>query len=212
MVASPSAAEADALDARIGELERALADVRRPTRAYYAGWLGAMSVMAVGQGTIGLLADDRAVRESMFLGAGLTVAGIGLLLITPSPGRYGADELHGMPASSLAEQRAKAARGEQLLRGEAATAGLRRAWFQHVLIAALGTGVGVFLGVRYPDRVWVAAVPSALGTIAITELQLWTSPKASIAHWQRYRTGVASLSLAPSLAPELLGVSLHASF
>lgn len=211
-VPAPASAEAATLDVRAGELERALADVRGPTRRYYAGWLAAMSVLAVSQGAVGLSVDDRALRESMFLGAGLTVAGIGLLLITPSPGRYGADELHGMPASSLAEKRAKVTRGEELLRGEAATARFRRAWFQHVLITALGSGVGVFLGVRYPEQIWTAAVPSAIGTIAIAELQIWTSPNASIDHWRRYRTGAPSIGLAPSIAPQMLGISLHARF
>ena len=211
-LADPQPADAASLDARVAELEHALADVRPSTRTYYASWLAAMSVMAVGQAAIGLSVDDRAVRESMFLGAGLTVAGIGLLLITPSPGRYGADELRGMPASSLADKRAKLMRGEQLLRGEAATDRFRRAWYQHVLIAALGGGVGVWLGVRYPDQVWTAAVPSAIGTIAIAELQIWTSPKASIDHWNRYRAGGPSLAIAPAVAPQMLGVSLQARF
>jgi hypothetical protein len=167
-------------------------------------------VMAVTQGTIGVLVDDRAQRESMFLGAGLTVAGIGLLLITPMPGRYGADELRAMPAGSLAEKRAKATRGEQLLRDEAGSARFRRAWYQHALVAALAGGVGVYLGVRYPDSVWSTAVPSALGTLAISELQIWTRPEAAIGHAERYRAG--ALSLAPSVAPQMLGVSLQARF
>jgi hypothetical protein len=205
-------ADAATLDARAQELEGALADVQRPTRMYFAGWLSALSVLAVGQGVVGLAIDDEAQRASMFLGAGLSVAGIGLMLITPFPGRYGAEELRGMSSTTLADKQKRVARGEELLEKEADSAWFQRAWFQHVLMTALGVGVGVFLGVLHPDRIWDVAVPSAIGTFVCAELQIWTRPKAAIGHWEKYRARVPELSVAPLVAPYTLGLGAHARF
>jgi hypothetical protein len=211
--AQPNAtADAATLDARAAELEQALVDVQRPTRMYFASWLSALSALAVGQGVIGLVLDDEARRASMFLGAGLSVAGVGLMLITPFPARHGAGELRGMPSSTLADKRAQVARGEELLEGEADSAWFQRAWFQHVLVTALGAGVGVFLGLLHPDRVWDVALPSALGTFATAELQILTRPGAAIGHWDRYRARVPEVAAAPWIAPHTLGLGVHARF
>jgi hypothetical protein len=210
--AAPASAIDATLDTRAAELELILSEVQPPTRRYFAGWLSVMSATAVGQGAIGLFVDDPASRASLFLGAGLSVVGVGALLLTPFPGRHAADELRRMPARTLAEKRAKVARGEELLEGEAESVRFQRAWFQHALVGALSIGNVVFLGVRYPDDVWRVAVPSGIGMLAISELQIWTRPTAASDHWERYRLRVPDVAVAPWLAPATLGLSLHARF
>jgi hypothetical protein len=211
---STGASDAVALDARAAELERALADVQRPTRMYFAGWMSALAALAVGQGIIAFTADGlpKGQREGMWLGAGLSVVGVGIMGITPFPGRYGAEELRGMPANTLAEKRAKVARGEELLEGEADSAWFQRAWFQHPLLLAAGAGVGLFLGLRNPDELWTAAIPNAVGTFVVAEMQVWTRPKAVIGHWERYRAHVPQLNVAPMVAQHASGLVLHARF
>jgi hypothetical protein len=205
-------ADPAALDARAAELEHALADVQRPTRMYFAGWLSALSALAVGQGVAALTIDmPQGQRESMWLGSALSVLGVGIMVITPFPGRYGAEELRGMPASTLAEKRVKVARGEELLEGEADSAWFQRAWFQHPVLLAAGVGVGLFLGLRNPDEVWTAAVPSGISTFVVAELQVWTRPKAVIGHWERYRAHT-QLNVAPLVARHATGIVLHARF
>jgi hypothetical protein len=202
--------DAVALDLRAAELERALADVQQPTQRYFIGWVLTLSALGVGQGLAGWLIDmPPGQQESMFLGAALSVLGVGIQLITPYPGRYGAEELRGMPSSTLDQKRKRVARGEELLEREADSAWFQRAWFQHIVLVAAGAGVGLFLGLRHPDEVWTAAVPAGVGTFLVAEAQVWTRPKAAISHWERYR---AHLNVAPSVAANGGGFVLHGRF
>jgi hypothetical protein len=199
------------LEARAAILEAALKDVQRPTRLYFGGWLAALSAMAVGQAALTPLVDNSAQRASLWLGAGLSTAGVGLLLITPFPGRYAADEVAGMATRTPAERRAKLSRAELLLEREAKSAWFQRAWFQHVFTALLGGGVILGLGLLYPDDLWTAAIPSGIGTFLTAEAQIWTRPRRAIDHWQRYRTAPV-LSLAPLIAPNTLGLGVGGKF
>lgn len=205
--------EKDTLSTRLSTLEAALRDVKRPTRMYFFGWIAALSTLAVGQTTVGLVIDHRARKTAMFLGAGLSTAGVALMLLKPFPGRYGADELARMPANTPEQESAKLARAEELLAREAKAARMQYAWFQHLLTTGLGVGVGLTLGLLYPDHVWDVALPSALGTFLTAEAQIWTRPKRAVQHWERYAsTHTPELTFAPIVNDDAFGACLHMSF
>lgn len=73
-------------------------------------------------------------------------------------------------------------------------------------------GNALFLGLRYPDDVWRVAVPSTIGLLFISELQIWTRPTVASAHWERYSPRAPDVALAPWLSPATFGVGLHARF
>src|SRR5688572_24069387 len=107
------------LRARLAALDAYLADLQRPTRAYWATWLAVLSSIAVSQTTVAIFADEPADRTRAITGASLSGAGTIITAFVPVPGRYGSDRLRSMPERTRAERLAKLEAGERWLHREA---------------------------------------------------------------------------------------------
>jgi hypothetical protein len=200
------------LDARLMALEVYLKEQQWRSRLYFGGWVSVMSLLTVGQAAQAALEDDKAARASSITGSCFSGLGLALVLIAPSPGRYGYRKFKKMPTGTPEERNFKQIQGEEWLRGEAAAVRRTHAWFTHVLGATLGVGgfLGLYLG--YDDN-FENALRTGLGTIVVTELRVWTRTKRAIRKFDEYQaTTPAQVFITPLFAPGAQGLAAAGVF
>jgi hypothetical protein len=211
------AVESAELDLRLAALDAYLADMQPRSRSYFGAWISMMSILAGGQAAQAAFEDDKAERAGLITGASFSTLGLTLVLIAPTPGRYGHKRFSQMPQGTLEEKRRKANQGEEYLRGEAAAVRRTHSLFTHLLGATLGVGgfLGLYLG--YDDNL-VGALRTGIGTIAVTELRVWTRPKRAIRYLNEYRAQptvmptAESLAFAPLMIRGAQGISMAGRF
>jgi hypothetical protein len=211
----PPAVDPD-LDTRLAVLEVYLKDQQPRSRAYYGAWVTMMSLLTVGQaGQAYLNNDDKGTRASYIMGSAFSGVGLALVLIAPSPGRYGYKKFKELPAGTPEEKKFKADKGDEYLLGEAAAVRRTHGWFTHVLGSALGVGgfLGLYFG--YDDNL-ENALRTGLGTIAVTELRIWTRSKRAIRYLDGYRSAPTTMPtpimLAPMWEPRAQGLMVTGMF
>jgi hypothetical protein len=213
-VGSAAAGEADAeLDRRVANIDRALADIKRLTRAYYFTWI-AITTLVIGNSVrLALLASDERIRGNNIVTASLAGASMTGLLLLPSPGRYASARYRALPHGTQAEKRAKLSQGERWLQQQARTDAFGTSWIRHMMAVVLAGGAGLGLALGYEDNVR-GAVRVALLTFAGGELQIWTRPVRSIRYAKEHvRSETPSqLSFAPLAARYALGLQLFGRF
>jgi len=150
--------------------------------ACYFGW----TALTTGQFVIALATSDAGTRKDMAVGAAASSLAVIPLGILPFPARTAARELALVPANSAQERYRKLLVAERLLESASKDEKLRRSWVNHVTSIGVSIGVGVLLGVGY-DRP-VPGLLNALGGIALSEIQIWTTPTAAIADFAEYQT------------------------
>ncbi len=205
---------ASELDAKLAALDAYLLDLQRPTRAYWGTWIAVLGALAVGQGTQAAFEDDTASRAGLLVGAGLSTAGLTLVLIAPTPGRYASYRYRALPSHSEDEKQRKLTQGETWLASEAAAVRRTRSWLTHAIAVTFGVGAGLYLGLAYDDNLQ-GALRTGIGTFLVTELRVWTRPTRSVQYWRDYRgapTVTPSLGFMPLLMPRAAGLSVGGMF
>jgi hypothetical protein len=208
VLASPTAE----LDARLVALDVYLKEQQPRSRAYFAGWVTVLGALAVGQAVLAIGEDDKATRASSITGSTFSALGLALVLVAPSPGRYGHRKFRALPAGTAEEKAYKLKMGEAYLDGEADAVHRTHAWFTHAIGAALGLGgfLGLYLG--YHDNLG-NALRTGLGTIAITELRVWTRTKRAVRAAGAYHALTpAQVFLTPLFAPGAQGLAAAGMF
>jgi hypothetical protein len=150
--------------------------------------------------------EDKGKRASYIMGSSFSGVGLALVLVAPSPGRYGYRKFSALPAGTREDKAWKVKKGEVYLDGEAAAVRRTHAWFTHAVGAALGVGgfLGLYLG--YDDNL-ENALRTGLGTILITELRVWTRTKRAIRKADEYHTTTpAQVFITPLIAPSAQGL------
>jgi hypothetical protein len=208
--------KAGELDARIAALDAYLEDQQVPSRVYYASWVSVLSVLAAGQAGLAIFEEERAARAGLIMGSSFSALGLSLVLLAPSPGRYGHRRFRELPDGTIAEKEAKLWQGEAWLRGEVASVRRTHSLLTHALGAAMGVGafLGLYLG--YDDNL-AGALRTGLGTVAVTELRVWTRTRRAARNWQAYQARPteppsAGLSLSPLLLPRAQGLQVAGLF
>jgi hypothetical protein len=193
-LAAPAADEVE-LRARLASLDAYLADLQRPTRAYWATWLAVLSTIAASQATVAVIADEPAQRTQAITGASLSSAGTLITAFVPVPGRFASERLRRMPQGTRAEQLAKLEAGERWLRREARVTRRSTAWWVHLIGVGVAAGLTLGLGLGYDDN-WLNAVGAGAGSLAMSETRIWTRPRRAIEYGERY-------DAMPTVRPEL---------
>ncbi|MFT3770028.1 MAG: hypothetical protein QM820_31760 [Minicystis sp.] len=166
-----------------GRLDRGERSAKIWWHAWYTGYL----TLAVGQGVIAVAVKSKETRADMAVGAVESALGAGALGVFDFPARYAGSAVHALPEGTPEERRHKLAVAETLLRKSAEGEAFGRSWIAHAACAAVAAGSGLLLGFGY-KRGW-AALTNVIGSIAISEVQIWTQPTAAIGDWKDYQAG-----------------------
>ncbi len=175
---------------RTAWLTSSLCDLQRPARVYSYSWIGALSALLIAQTALSLTTDandeaGRAARTGYVLGGSMTGLGLGLVALTSRPETNSCDVMRSYPSASHAGSMERLREGERRLLRVGRAAQRQTAWWMHGIGVLLGTGVALGLGLGYSDNV-LRATLQGVGTVAFTELRIWTRPTRAIDYARRY--------------------------
>ncbi len=211
---SPEAEAAPELDAKLASLDAYLKDLERPSRAYFGAWISILGGLALGQGTLAAFEDDKATRARYIVGSSLSTAGLTLVLVAPTPGRYGSSRYRRLPSGTAEEKQSKLIQGETWLAGEARAVRRTRSWFTHGIALTFGIGATLYLGLAFEDN-WDGALITGVGTFLITEARVWSRPTRAIRYLDEYRSAPTvkpTFAVVPMLLPQAMGLSAGGTF
>jgi hypothetical protein len=210
---SASELSEEALDARLNTLDAYLADLQRPSRLYWYGWLTTQTVLVAGQTLLALNTDEKPVKTGYIVGASVSGASLVMILISPFPGRYASSRYRAMSTSSREQKELKLAAGEGWLMAQAKQDALRTAWPAHVLGAVVAAGTGIGLAAAYEHNL-KDAVTRTISIFLVSQLQVLTRPKRSLQYAKSYSSSPSTptLALVPTIDRFGQGISLAGSF
>jgi len=201
------------LDARLAVMDEYLADVQGPTRRYFYTWLVTQTALTAAQAYVALTWDRRVVKGSYYIGTALSGASLALFLLQPKPAINGSRKFRALPDGTPEEKQAKLEQGEAMLAGQAKIDMRTTSVAQHItiLVAALGSGLGVLLGYDYALK---EAVTRTVGVFVIGELQIATRPRSAIRRMNRYSNlePATTVALMPMLDRGAQGLQLAGTF
>jgi len=154
-------------------------DMQTATRAWWWTWLGVTPALGIGSLALALtidenLPDAKGRREANYLATGLAAVGFLSTVLQAPVARNAMDELDQMPSDTPKDRVARQQRALALRDADIAKAKRTRSWINHGVATVLGLGGGLTLALRHDD--WWLGARSALGTILVTELRIWTRP------------------------------------
>jgi hypothetical protein len=208
--ASAQSALPSAVELHAATLDLDLARLQRNTRIYFAGWTATNTALASAQIAIALTADSQAVRSNYFVGAGLSAAGLLVLLAQPWPGLRAHTRYRARPASHRGEQLAKVAFGEQLLARQMHRDALAIGPLKHGIAGAVALGAGIRAGFSF-DSV-AQGVGRTLFVLFVLEAQILTHPGNYFRPRSDRGAAVHLIAVMPWLDRHVQGVSLAARF
>jgi hypothetical protein len=172
------------LTKQLNDLEKVLLNNERKAGQWWKSWTALYGVATVGQGVVAVVADQKATRQDMILGAGTTTLGVLSQLITPvSSGLrvVGADSVAKMTVSAkqkLLEQE------EAYLKKQADIAAAGKSWQTHALSGAVNLASGLITWVGFKRSFGEGLFNFALNTV-VTEAQIWTQPVRARKEYQK---------------------------
>lgn len=197
-------AAADMSDAevaqRIAFLQDRLVRGERSAKIWWHAWYTGYLTLTVGQGILAGAVKDPGFRAERAVGAVMSSLGAGALGVFDFPARYAGSAIQALPEDTPAERRRKLAAAERLLQKSAEGEAFGRSWLSHAACGAVAVGAGFLLGFAY-KRGW-AALTTVAGSLAISELQIWTQPTAAIGDWKAYREGAFLGATRPAQAAQ----------
>lgn len=209
---------------RLEFIEGRLVRASGKANLWWNGWYFGWTALTAGQFVIALATSDKGMRKDMAVGAAASSLAVIPLGILRFPAKTAARDLARVPGNSSADRRRKLQIAERLLKSAADDEKLRRSWVNHATSIGVSIGVGVLLGVGY-DRP-LSGFLNALGGIALSELQIWTTPTAAMTDFAEYQSfgrhaGTSSFMPMPrhaeprvrfSLAPGTAGMAIVGHF
>lgn len=211
VVAAPTAEFGPAESARLAHVEATLAADRTTSLRWYAVWTGAFAASAGVRGVIWATSDDRDVIAESRVSCVLSL--VGLLTSAPvPPASFFGDDDPG-PQASATEKRAYLQRREERLTKAADLERLGRAPITHFTGIVLGATAGLYLWQK--DGLPGPGAITALSSIAISEIKIWTQPTRALrtAPAPAKPSWMVALGVAPVVGPRTgTGVVLVGAF
>ncbi len=201
------------LDRRIEWLEQTLDAGAGYSKLWQYGWTsGYAAGMVIGSLQAGLTSNND-TRVNAIVTASKALIGTTRLLLTPHPGRLGAQPMRDVVGTDHNAKLQRLTAGEAQLEEVAERAEKRHRWQRHAGSVALNLIGGGFIFGFGDDK--DAAVSIGVG-IVVGEIMIWTSPKRAEADLQSYRQQFASTPQDPpwtvSLVPMTGGAGIKIDF
>ena len=205
---SPSDAE---ISRRLAFIEARLARGSGPANLWWNSWYYGWTALSMGQAVFAIATPDKGTRTDMAVGAAASTLGVIPLGVLPFPARTAWQDLARVPVNSAEGRRRKLAFAEHLLEAAASDEKLRRSWVNHATSIGVSIGVGLVLGVGYGRP--IPGLLNALGGIALSEVQIWTTPTAAIHDFAEYqKLQGSSGAFAPMTSPKSTAPPVGISF
>ncbi|HEY3449589.1 MAG TPA: hypothetical protein VGK67_24765 [Myxococcales bacterium] len=168
-------------EARHAFIQEQLDDGQLYAKVWWYGWMAGYTALALGQAIPAGLLTSRQDRVNFTVGAITSALAIVATGVMPLDAMYAGDRVRGLPADGL-----RLSRAEQILFATAKEERFWQSWIFHVLGAGVGVAAGlvVWLGYGY----LVDGIVTALGSVALNEIQMWTQPTRAIDDAALYRT------------------------
>jgi hypothetical protein len=215
--ASPArAADGDAadVDRRYAFIEAELERTRQPAQTWWTVWMTGYSAATLGGAGVALLAKNHTLRVSAGVLAVKTLLGVGSLALEWRPLLGAEPDLHAPDATTPDARAARLAQAEALLERRAEAESIARGWVTQLSSIGVNLAGGAVLWFGYHQH-RAALVGTATG-LAVSELQIWTTPSSAEDALRRYRAGDLTLETAQqvtwSFVPWPLGGELRVSF
>jgi hypothetical protein len=174
----------EAIDERLQFLEDRLDGSRTHGQIWYWSWMAIDGGSAVGLGIAAGLANHEDDQLNNGVQAGVSVIGVGDLLLRPLEARFGADPVRALPEQTREEKLAKLHAAEDLLRGNAARADERTSWVMHAGNVALNAAAGgIIAGFGRPSDGLIAFATGTVGGV----INILTAPWEPATDWQDYK-------------------------
>lgn len=201
------------LDRRIEWLEQTLDAGAGYSKLWQYGWSSGYAVGMVGGAVQAGLTSKNDTRVNAIVTASKALLGTTRLLLTPHPGRLGAQPMRDVVGTNHDAKLQRLAAGEAQLEEVAERAEKRHRWQRHAGSVALNLIGGGFIFGFGDDT--DAAVSIGVGLV-VGELMIWTSPKRAEADLRSYRQQFASTPQDPpwtvSLVPMTGGAGIKIDF
>jgi hypothetical protein len=201
------------LDARLRFIEERLEGGERWAKWWQHGWTG-VYVGGIVVGTGQAAATDSGKNRANYIVTAVKGAiGTTRLLLSPHPGRNGADEIAAENFGNTREARIqRLQRGEQILEAVAKRARQRTNWIPHAANLGLNlAGAGFILGFGHG----MDAVESFAIGVTVGEAHLWSAPKKGIQDLEDYQTrfgGKTSSRFDWNVVPTVGGAALQVTW
>lgn len=173
-----------AVTKRIERLQYDLKKDQRANKIWWNSWLAAYSVGTVVQITSGIINEDIAWKQDMYLGGGLTALGVASLLISPVV-KVDGDYYRSVDGLSFDEQKNLLKELESLYEASANWEEIGRSWQIHALTIGVNMVGGVVTWLVFDRTPLVGFVNFAINTV-VTEAQIWTQPILAQKGWGKY--------------------------
>jgi hypothetical protein len=210
------AAEGDVadVDRRYAFIDAELERGRGPAQAWWTVWMASYSAATLGGAGVALLATSHPLRVSSGVLAAKSILGVGSLALAWRPLWGATPELHAMAATTPEARAARLARAELLLERRAKAESIARGWVTQVSSISINLAGSAVLWFGYDQH--RSALVSAGTGLAISEIQIWTTPRGAVDALQRYRAGELTPRTEPqvswSFVPWPVGGELRVSF
>jgi hypothetical protein len=184
-----ASAQYDASDSmvleRLSEIKVKLADERLWDNRWWYGWLGAYSAATVAQTGVWIAVEDLSTRQDMALGALTTFLGAAGQMISPLKPNQEWKRISQLPELTPGEKRIKLIESEKLLKQNALNEKIARSFKTHAICTAVNLGSGLVTWLGFKRTVWAGLGNFALNE-AITETQIFTTPRRAIKDYDNY--------------------------
>jgi hypothetical protein len=170
---------------RMKLIEKMLKQGKPNANRWWYGWLAGYSAATLGQGSVCISSDDKALRQDMALGAATTLLGAAGQLLTPMVPGYAPDRLEKLPEDTHQARQQKLADAEELLKASALREKAGRSWQAHAVAGVVNVSSGLITWFGFKRDVWAGLGNFVLNTV-ITEAQIWTQPTRAMKDYQTY--------------------------
>jgi len=199
--------------ARIAYIQTALDEGKKNAQIWWGLWIAGYAGLALGQYALSYAAGEHSRNETRLdqmrkdfhcggrsafpkkeqwvnylVGGVKSTLSLGMLLVMPFTPAYAPGRLAAMPEGAPEEIIRKLSEAERLMEQCASKEKMGRAWWKHLLGAAVNGAGAVIIwqcqGGKYP---WKDALISFATGMAAFELTIWTQPTRAIEDWENYK-------------------------
>ncbi|HTA93594.1 MAG TPA: hypothetical protein VK745_28645 [Polyangiaceae bacterium] len=183
------AAEGDVadVDRKYAFIDAELERTQQPAQTWWTVWTTTYSASTLGGASVAVLAKSYSLRLSAGVLAAKSLLGVGSFALTWHPLLGAAPDLHALDARTPEARAARLAQAEALLERRADAEAISRGWVTQIASIGVNLAGGAVLWFGYGQH--RAALVSMGAGLAISELQIWTTPRGAEDALRRYRAG-----------------------
>lgn len=199
-----------AISDRVDYLSRRLDDERRGAQFWQFGWTAFNGGSMIATAVLASQEDDHKDRVTDIVESAQSLIGVAALLLRPLPAQFGADPIRSMPDRTREDKLARLETAEDLVRRGAERAEEPGQWLPQLGLFGINLGAAVAIW-QFAD--FRHAYQSAIPSVIIGEIQLWTTPSRPADDWHGYRTEFApGHALEWRLSPRQNGIGVAVNF